>query len=126
VSTQGRSIAEQQAADFVAPAQGQISVLSLGANTASAAQDTGIDGSAGRRSAFVTIGANETFFVLFDALSSMAAPDPTATSGTGRCMGPFAANAPVSLRVDASRRYFRAISASAVVVRWYLSSGAQE
>lgn len=117
--------AEQQAADFRAPRQGQITVVALSANTASPAQDTGL-GVTASPTGFVTIGCNEPFFVTFGPSDSLAAPDIAATTGDGRTMGPFAANAPVSLRVDPASRYFRAISASASTLRWYVSSGSRE
>ena len=118
------STAEQQAADFVAPREGAINVVALAANAASAAQDTGL-GVDVAPTGYVTIGCNEVFYLTFGG-ASVAAPDIAATTGAGRTMGPFPANAPVSVRVDKDRRYFRAISASAATLRWYVSSGGRE
>lgn len=98
------------------PEEGNISVLSLSADTASAAQDLLASNIA--QTHMVTFVCNEVFYLTFSTdKASVTDPDITATSGDGRTwLCP--ANTPISFKIGVRNRYFKAISASACYLRW--------
>lgn len=114
-----------QDADNHPPAQGTITALTLAAGIASASQLS--VNNIGGRPQFVTFACDQVFYLTMGLGGAAAGPaDPViATTGTGAgvTMGPYPANTMIRLRIPAVHRYFKAISASAGTLRWYVSEG---
>lgn len=111
-----------QDSDILPPQEGLISQVTLVAATASAAQDTGIDGSTvAKRSAFVSLCGTAEWYIAFS--SDGAATVTTPVVATATCFGPYAAGVVVPFRVNPLQRYFMAISTPGGILKWYVSSG---
>ena len=111
---------EQDAADRIAPTEGNIEVLAL-TTSASAEQDLG-SSAIGR---FVTFICSARFYITFGTVGAVTDPDDTATSGGGRTWE-VPADTEFHVRiVGPHMQAFKAKGASAANLRRYVSSPGQ-
>jgi hypothetical protein len=99
------------------PQEDDINVVALTAATASDPID--LLASNEMKSAKVTISCDEDAFFTFskDRTGTVTDPDPTATSGGGRCW-PLARLVDRTFQVGSRNRYVKVISASTTYFRW--------
>jgi hypothetical protein len=99
------------------PQEDDINVVALTADTASSAID--LLGSNEMKSAKITISCDDDAFFTFskDHSGTVTDPDPTATSGGGRCW-PLSRFTDRSFQVGSRNRYIKVISASTTYFRW--------
>ena len=117
---------ERQDADYAPPMEDGIIAIAMAAGVATAVQDTGILGAGTLMpSQFVTIGCDQVFYMTWsktDGSSTVTDPVIGSVAGASRTMGPYQPGV-ISLRATTRRRYFKAITATAGTLRWYLSTG---
>ena len=113
-----------QDSDILPPQVGLVVLTTLAAATASAAIDTGTDGTTeAKRSRFITMTCNADWNVVFSVDGTSTITDPVVATAT--CF-PVAANTWVCFRVNPAQRYFKAISTAGGALKHYISSGGGE
>lgn len=113
---------ENRADGVLAPRMGSIVVGATTADTATASIDLGAD-AVGR---YLTLmcdngtGTLATFYVTFDESDVSTAPDPSATSGDGRCIAVYTGR--LDVLIDTASRHMRLRSEATGFYRYYFSS----